>query len=85
MANFSLHILEYTDSTAGSSKGYKHSSEAIEKMRNLATGRKHTDEVKELMSKNRQGVNNYFYNKKHSPETIERFKEIVALACAAQK
>ena len=61
---------------AGSSKGYKHSPESIEKMKVSATGRKHTEEVKDLMSKNRTGSNNSFYNKKHTAETIERFKEI---------
>jgi hypothetical protein len=48
---------------AGSSKGYKHSLESIEKLRISATSRKHTDEVKELMSKNRRGINNPFYKK----------------------
>lgn len=61
---------------AGSTKGYKHTSESIEKMKILATGRKHTDKVKDLMSKNRRGANNAFYNKKHTPETIEKFKNI---------
>lgn len=28
------------------------------------------------MSKNRRGANNAFYNKKHTPETIEKFKNI---------
>lgn len=45
-------------------------------MKVLATERKHSTEVKELMSINRKGVNNSFYNKKHIPETIEIFKEI---------
>jgi poly-D-alanine transfer protein DltD len=42
----------------------------------LATGRKHTDEVKDLMSKNRRGINNPFYNKKHTLETLEKLKDI---------
>ena len=42
----------------------------------MATGRKHTDEVIDLMSK--RGINNSFYNKKHTPETIERFKTIAS-------
>ena len=67
-----------TNPTAGSTKGYKHTIESIEKMRTLATGRKHTEEVKDLMSKNRQGINNSFYNKKHTPDTIEKFKTIAS-------
>lgn len=62
--------------TSSSSKGYRHSSESIEKMKISATGGKHTDEVKDLMSKNRIGPNNSFYNKKHTAETIEKFREI---------
>lgn len=98
MANFSLYILEYTNSdniisceqnwinsldpeyninpSAGNSKGYKHTDEALEKMRNLSLGRTHTEEVKRLMSEDRKGENNPFFGKKHKPETIERFKEI---------
>lgn len=100
MANFSLYILEYTNSEsliaceqkwidfldpeyntnpiAGSSKGYKHTDEALEKMRELALGRTHSNEVKNLMSENRKGINNPFYGKKHSPETIDKFKEIAS-------
>jgi hypothetical protein len=48
---------------AGSTKGYKHSSESLEKMSILAKGRKHTDEVRDLMGKNRIGINNPFYKK----------------------
>jgi group I intron endonuclease len=61
---------------AGSSKGYKHSSDSIEKMSIKATGRKHTAEVKDLMSKNRRGINNPFYNKKHTIESLEKLREI---------
>jgi group I intron endonuclease len=42
----------------------------------LATGRKHTDEVKDLMSQTRRGINNPFYNKKHTFETLEKLKDI---------
>nr|QDG01213.1 GIY-YIG endonuclease [Scytalidium sp.] len=42
----------------------------------LSTGRKHTDEVKDLMSQNRRGINNPFYNKKHTFETLEKLKDI---------
>lgn len=45
-------------------------------MRIAATGRKHTEEVKNLMSKNRQGLKNCFYNKTHTPETIEKLRDI---------
>lgn len=98
MANFSLYILEYTNSdniilceqkwiniinpeyntnpVAGNSKGYKHTYEAIEKMRSLSLGRTHTEEVKHLMSENRKGENNPFFGKKHNPETIKKLKEI---------
>lgn len=98
MANFSLYILEYTNSEdiisceqnwinsihpeyninpqAGNSKGYKHTDESLVKMRNLALGRTHTEEVKRLMSDNRKGENNPFFGKKHKPEAIDRFKEI---------
>lgn len=53
-----------TNPIAGSTKGYKHNSEDINKMRLLATGRKHTNEVRDLMSKNRKGIDNPFYKKK---------------------
>lgn len=59
---------------AGSSKGYKHSSESIVKMSILATGRKHTDEVRDLMSKHRRGINNPFYQKKHTIETLDKLR-----------
>ena len=65
-----------TNPIAGSTKGYKHTEESREKMKILATGRTHSTEVKELMSITRKGENNSFYNKKHTPETIEVLKEI---------
>lgn len=52
-----------TNPIAGSTKGYKHKSESIDKMRLLATGRKHTNKVRDLMSKNRKGIDNPFYKK----------------------
>jgi hypothetical protein len=45
-------------------------------MRNLALGRKHTQEVKDSMSKNRTGINAPFYGKKHNLNTIEKLKTI---------
>lgn len=65
-----------TNPLAGSSKGYKHTIEAIQKMKALAIGRTHSDEVKDLMSKTRRGVDNPFYKKNHTPETIEILKDI---------
>lgn len=47
-------------------------------MRILAIGRKHTDEVRDFMSKNRKGINNSFYNQKHTPDTIDKFKIIAS-------
>ena len=63
---------------AGSNKGYTHSLESIVKMRISATGRKHANEVKDLMSKNRRGRNNPFYNKKHSIETLDKLRNIAS-------
>lgn len=40
-------------------------------MRTLALGRKHNEEVKKLMSESRNGVNNNFYGKKHTVESID--------------
>ena len=100
MANFSLYILEYTDSDnllvceqkwidlinpeyninpdAGNSKGYKHTEQVKEKLRNLTLGRTHTEEVKRLMSENRKKENNPFFGKRHSPELIEKLKEVAS-------
>jgi len=61
--------------TAGNTKGYKHTIETIEKMREVALGRKHTEEVKELMSKSRTGKDNYFYGKKHSEKSLALIKD----------
>jgi group I intron endonuclease len=56
---------------AGSSFGRVFSEESIEKMRTLALGRKHSEQVKKLMSESRKGVNNNFYGKKHTIESID--------------
>lgn len=101
MINFSLIILEYTESenvifseqewidklnpeyninpVAGNSKGYKHKLESIDKMRNAALGRLHTDEVKLAMSESRKNENNPFYGKKHSLDSIALMKSAAAL------
>jgi group I intron endonuclease len=55
---------------AGSSKGYKHTIESIEKIRKISLGRKHIKEVKQNMSNSRIGINNPFYGKKHSDESL---------------
>lgn len=60
---------------AGNSKGYKHTAESIEKMRELALGRTHTEEVKRVMSESRKKENNPFFGKKHTPEVIMKLKE----------
>jgi group I intron endonuclease len=62
---------------AGNSKGYKHTPESIEIMRSLALGRKHSDQVKNLMSESRKGINNSFYSagkKKHTSEALNLMK-----------
>ena len=47
-------------------------------MRKLSLGRTHTEEVKILMSENRKGINNPFYGKNHSAETIVKLKKIAS-------
>jgi group I intron endonuclease len=96
MENFSLVILEYTDSKtlisceqkwidmlkpqynlnpmAGSSKGYKHIPESLEKIRTATLGRKHSEEVKQVMSESRMGKNNPFFGKTHSEESKNLIK-----------
>lgn len=59
---------------AGNTKGYVHTPESIEKMRNLALGRKHHDQVKKLMSESRKGINNNFYGKKHTAEALDSMR-----------
>jgi hypothetical protein len=39
-------------------------------MRSLALGRKHSDQVKKLMSESRKGINNNFYGKTHTTEAL---------------
>jgi hypothetical protein len=48
---------------AGSSKGYKHTGESLEKLRKATLGRTHTNEVRQLMRESHIGVNNPFYGK----------------------
>ena len=63
---------------AASSKGYKHSEESIEKIRNAVLGRKHSEEVKQAMSESRKGENNSFYGKKHNEETLSIMRTAAA-------
>ena len=51
-------------STAGSSKGFKHSNETILRMKS----RRHTEESKAIMSAAKRGVNHYMFGKKVSEE-----------------
>lgn len=60
---------------AGNSKGYVHTLDSIEKIRIAALGRKHREDVKLAMSESRKGVNNNFYGKKHSVETLNLLRE----------
>lgn len=63
---------------ASSSKGYRHNTESLEKMRTAALGRKHTEEVKKSMSDSRKKENNSFYGKKHTKDVIDKLKEIAS-------
>lgn len=45
---------------AGSSKGYKHNKDAIEKMRSAGLGKTHTEQVKISMSENPRKKKNPF-------------------------
>jgi len=51
-----------------------HTAENKEKIRSMALGRKHSDEVKKLMSESRKGINNNFYGKKHTAEALNSMK-----------
>lgn len=59
---------------AGSYKGYKHSEESIEKIRNAVLGRKHSEQVRQAISESRKGENNSFYGKKHNKEALSLMK-----------
>jgi group I intron endonuclease len=59
---------------AGSSKGYKHIPESLEKIRTATLGRKHLEEVKQVMSESRMGKNNPFFGKTHSEESKNLMK-----------
>lgn len=72
LLNPEYNILE----KAGSSLGYKHSLESIDKLSRLALRRKHSDEVRQAMSKTRKGEGNSFYGRTHSEETRAKLREI---------
>lgn len=61
---------------AGSSLGYKHSLESIDKLSRLALRRNHSDEVRQAMSETRKGEGNSFYGRTHSDETRAKLREI---------
>ena len=61
---------------ASNSKGYKHSSQNIELMRQRALGRKHSEEVRKAMSEARMGENSSFFGHTHSEETKAKLREI---------
>lgn len=58
------------------SKGFKHSTESIELIRQKALGRKHSEEVRKAMSDNRKGENGSFFGKTHSEETKANLRYI---------
>ena len=60
--------------TAGNSSGYRHTPESVIKIREAALGRKHSEEVKKLMSLSRNGENNPFYGKNHTLDTLKLLK-----------
>lgn len=53
-------------------RGRNHSPEAIAKMRQSSTGKKHTPASKAKMSTNNKGENNPFFGRKHSKDAIEK-------------
>lgn len=63
-----------TNPTAGSTKGYTHSAQSIEKIRYAVLGRKHSEEVRREMSESRRGKNNPFFGKTHSEEALALIK-----------
>jgi len=60
---------------AGNSLGYQHSVESIEKMRNSALGRKHSEEVRKSMSESRKGENNAIYGKIHTSSSLDLIRK----------
>lgn len=51
-------------------RGYKHTPETIEKIREASMGQRHTEEAKQKMIDN-----NWIRGKHHSPETIQKIKD----------
>lgn len=61
---------------AGNSEGYEHTPETKAILSRLATGRKHSPEVRKAMSENRKGELGSFHGHHHTPETKARFRVI---------
>lgn len=55
-------------------KGKTFSEDTLYKMRIAKLGKKMSDEARHKMSVRKRGVNNSFYGRKHSEESIERIK-----------
>lgn len=55
--------------------GKKHSKESKRKMSEKATGRKCSDETRQIMSKSQKGEKNNFYGKHHSEDTKQKLSE----------
>jgi hypothetical protein len=51
----------------------KHTPENIEKMAKLVLGHIHSEEVRKAMSESRKGINNPFYGKSFSVETLNKY------------
>lgn len=64
-----------TLSKAGSSQGYKHTPESINKIIKAALGRKHSEEVRKAMSSSRMGENNNMFGKSISEATRAKISD----------
>lgn len=63
--------------TAGSSLGVKHTDETKQKYRLAKTGRKFPATQIRNMSIAKQGIKNYMYNRKHTPEARAKIKSML--------
>lgn len=70
---------------AGNSKGYKHSEKSKAQIKKERLGKKHTIDVRLKMSSTRRGVNNNFFGKKHSEDTILTLKEYAKIRKTVSK
>lgn len=55
--------------------GYKHTEEALEKIKSSSEGRKHSEEVKALMCIAKSGENHPLFGKTHTSSTKEKMSE----------